>query len=93
MSTTAVAVKITPDLKERMKRLAQVRHRSTHWMMREALQQYVEREEKREAFRQDAMKAWEEYKETGLHATGEEVEAWLATWGTDQEIPAPVCHK
>lgn len=88
-----VAVKLDPAMHERIKRLADTRHRSPHWMMREAIQQYVEREEKREAFRQDALAAWEEYLETGLHVTGEEVSAWLESWGTDQELPMLVCHK
>ena len=97
MTTTAtthpVAIEIDPDIKERVRRLAEARERTPHWLMREAIHQYVEGEEKREAFRQDAPKAWQEYQETGLHLTGEEVEAWLATWGTDNELPAPACHQ
>lgn len=96
MTTTAirpVAIKIDEGTKARVKRLAEARHRTPHWLMREAITQYVEREEKREAFRQDTLKAWEDYRNTGLHATAEEVEAWLANWGTDNELPAPTCHK
>ena len=62
-------------------------------MMREAIAQYVEREEKREAFRQDTLNAWQEFQQTGLHATAADVESWLATWGSDVERPAPPCHK
>ncbi|MCC4257123.1 ribbon-helix-helix protein, CopG family [Sphingobium sp. UBA5915] len=36
-------------LKGRARQLAEVRRRSSHWIMREAIAQYVEREEKREA--------------------------------------------
>jgi len=88
-----VAIKIDEDTKARVKRLADARHRTSHWLMREAITQYVDREEKREAFRQDTLKAWEEYRTTGLHATADEVEAWLSSWGTDNELPAPTCHK
>jgi predicted transcriptional regulator len=35
-------------------------------------------EEKREAFRQATLKAWEEYRATGLHMTADEADAWLA---------------
>lgn len=52
----------------------------------------VERAQAREAFRQEAITAWEEYRSTGLHLTAEEVDAWLATWGTDHECPMPQCH-
>jgi predicted transcriptional regulator len=61
--------------------------------MREALSQYVEREEKCEALRQETVKAWDEFQATGLHATAEEVDQWLASWGTENELAAPVCHK
>ena len=62
-------------------------------MMREAISQYVEREEKREAFRQDAIHAWVVSITTGLHVTGDEVIAWLETWGEENEKAAPGCHK
>jgi predicted transcriptional regulator len=88
-----VAIKLDDDTKARVKRLADARHRTSHWLMREAITQYVDREEKREAFRQDTLKAWEEYRTTGRHATVEEVETWLASWGTDSELPTPTCHE
>jgi len=50
-------------------------------------------EEKREAFRRETLAAWEEYTQTGLHVTLEEVAAWVATWGTDEEQDAPACHR
>ncbi len=96
MTTTVirpVAIKIDETTRARVKRLADARHRTPHWLMREAITQYVEREERREALRQDTLKAWDEYRITGLHATAEDVEAWLASWGTDNELPAPPCHK
>ena len=58
-----------------------------------ARERLYEREEKREAFRQGAINAWNEYQETGLHVTGDEVIAWLDTWGEENEKAAPVCHK
>lgn len=91
-ATRPVAIKIDPDIKERVRRLATARNRSAHWLMREAIVQYVEREEKREAFRQDAIKAWEEYRATGLHATAEEADAWLARLEDDQDAEPPECH-
>lgn len=93
MTTTAVAIKIDQKIKERYKKLAQIKDRSAHWMMREAINQYVDREEKRASFRQDAVDSWNEYQETGLHATGGEVIQWLNTWGTDDEKDAPECHQ
>ncbi|OCX67740.1 CopG family transcriptional regulator [Acidithiobacillus thiooxidans] len=88
-----VSVKLDNDIRDRIRHLADVRHRTTHWIMRQAIEEYVEREEKREAFRQGTLKAWEEYQETDLHVTGDEVIAWLETWGDDNEQTAPACHK
>ena len=89
----ATSLKIDDALKSRVQQLASQRRRSAHWIMLEAIQQYVEREEARESFKQDALRAWEDYQRTGLHLTGQEVRAWLKTWGTDDEKAMPECHK
>lgn len=47
----------------------------------------------RSRFRQEAVTSWEHYCETGLHLTGDEVHAWLNTWGTANESAVPECHK
>lgn len=93
IAAKTVSVKLDADTRARLENLAETRNRSAHWVMREAISQYVDREEKREAFRQDTHKAWEDYQETGLHTTATAVDTWLASWGTDNELPAPVCHK
>jgi predicted transcriptional regulator len=87
-----VAIKIDEDTKARIKRLADARHRSSHWVMREAITQYVNREEQREAFRQDTIKAWEDFRLTGLHVTAEEADAWLAELEQGKDIEPPECH-
>lgn len=87
-----VAIKIDSETKERVKRLAEVRHRTPHWIMREAINQYVEREEKCEAFRQEGLKAWNEYQATGLHITVEEGDVWLAKLEAGLDVEPPECH-
>ena len=89
----ATSLKIDDTLKGRVQQLAAQRRRSAHWIMLQAIQQYVEREEARESFKQDALAAWTAYKETGQHLTGKEVSTWLNTWGTADEKPVPACHK
>ena len=87
------SIKLDDELKGRVQNLATARRRSSHWIMREAIVEYVEREEKREALRQDTLKAWDEFQATGLHATAEDVEKWLSSWGTEDEQAAPACHE
>jgi predicted transcriptional regulator len=89
----ATSVKLDPNLKDRVQHLAETRQRSAHWIMREAIREYVEREEKREDFDRETRESWVEFQETGLHLTLAEVDAWLQTWGTDAETDPPECHK
>jgi predicted transcriptional regulator len=85
-------IKIDQDTKERVKRLAKARHRSPHWMILEAVRQYVDREEKREIFRQDGIRAWNAYRETGLHVSQAEADAWLTKLEAGQDAEPPECH-
>lgn len=89
----ATSIKLDEDLKNRIQHLAEVRHRSAHWVMREAIQQYVTHEEAREKFKQDALSSWKSFQETGLHLTYQEVDSWLDTWGTNKEKEIPKCHE
>ncbi len=89
-STTSL--KLDLKIKKRVQRLASTRRRSPHWIMREAIEQYVEREEKREQFRQDALAAWANFQATGLHATAEEADAWFAKLEAGEDAAPPKCH-
>lgn len=88
----ALSIKLDDAMKERVQALATERQRSPHWIMKEAIRQYVESEEAKASFEKEALESWQHYKETGLHLTGEEVRNWLQTWGTDDEADAPECH-
>ncbi len=85
-------IKIDQDTKERVKRLAEARHRTPHWLILDAVRQYVDREEKRETFRQDGIRAWNAYRETGLHVTQAEADAWLVKLEEGQDATPPECH-
>lgn len=89
-STTSL--KLDSKTKSRVQKLATARRRTPHWIMREAVEQYVEREEKREQLRQDALAAWNHYQSTGLHLTAEEADAWLAKLEAGKNAPVPECH-
>ena len=78
---------------EAVRPLADDRHRSAHALMLEAITEYINREEKRSQYLRDGQAAWQHYQETGLHLSAEEVEAWIDTWGTENEQDAPPCHR
>lgn len=92
-SLSATSVKLEPDVKARLQKLAEARHRKPHWLMREAIGEYIEREERRQAAYEDALKAWDQYQATGLHVTGEEADAWLAELEAGNDVEPPKCHR
>ena len=89
----ATTVKLDDELKSRIQHLADLRHRSAHWIMCEAIRDYVNREEAMEDFKQEALASWTAYQETGQHLTGQEVRDWLKSWGTEKETKIPKCHE
>jgi predicted transcriptional regulator len=93
MGTQPMAVKLDPEMKERLLRLAAAKRRSPHWIMKEALREYTEKEELAEALRQETLKRWAEYRVTGKSADNEAVMAWLDTWGSERETERPPCEK
>jgi len=61
-------------------------------MMRQAVQEYLEREEKRETLRREALESWDEYQRTGLHVTIQEVRQWVDSLGSENAPEPPKCH-
>ena len=95
MTLTAPApmsLKLGLEVREGLRSLATIKKRPAHALAREAVEAYVKAELAREQFTQDADKAWQHYQETGLHASSDEVLAWIDSWGTPNELPKPKCH-
>jgi predicted transcriptional regulator len=90
--TSTTSLKLDDDIKGRVRQLAVARQRSAHWLMREAIVQYLGREEEREQNRRTALAAWSAYQTTGLHVTAEEADAWLARLENDEDVEPPECH-
>lgn len=88
----AVSVKVDDDLKDRINRLASSQDRSEQQVIREAIEQYVTREEARRSFLDEAHESWAQYQRTKLHLTGEETCSWLDQWGGENEPGPPACH-
>ncbi len=91
-STSTTSLKLDIEMKARVQRLADAQRRTSHWIMREAIEEYVSRQEKRLSFLNDAQAAWEDYQRTGLHLTNEEVGDWLAKIEAGEDAELPECH-
>ena len=88
----ATSIKLDDNLKARVQSLADSRERTAHWVMKKAIQDYVEREEKKVRFVEEALASWTSYKETGKHLSASEITGWLDTWGTLDEKEIPLCR-
>ena len=93
MSTpSSTNLKLDAATKSRLQRLADARQRSADGLVREAIDQYLDREEGRDQMRQDALRAWANYEATGRHVTAEEADAWLARLEAGEDAEPPIPH-
>ncbi len=85
-------VKLDSETKDRLERLGAVKHRSPHYLMKEAIVRYLDQEEYNEKINQETLARWEEAS-LGKVVSHESIDFWLSTWGTDQEGSKPECEK
>jgi predicted transcriptional regulator len=87
----STSVKLDEGLRDRLRSIA-VREGSTpNRLMNEAINEFVDRKERRTAYLAEVNARYEEYRETGLHLTEDEVDEWLDALlrGEDPPIPEP----
>jgi len=84
-----MAVKLDAGLRDRLKALAEAKRRSTHWLMKEAIERYVEVEEAAELATKEAKARAAQFEATGEYVAHEDVDAWLKSWGSKKELPMP----
>jgi predicted transcriptional regulator len=92
VASSTTSLKLAPEMKQRVERLAEAKDRSAHWVMKRAVEEFVDREEKQMLFLRDALDSWENYQRTGLHATAEEVDDWLEKLARGEIVPPPKTH-
>jgi len=86
-STTTFSIRLKPETKRRLAKLAKVSGRSANFLISDAVDSYVADQEKlmaefRQADRQVA---------SGHYIKHEDMKAWLLSWGTTRELPPPKC--
>lgn len=88
----SVTIKLDGADRDRIASLASVKKRTPHYLMKEAILEYVKREEARQNFIAAAESSFEHYKETGLHISLDEFSTWVDQVQQDAGAPAPSCH-
>ena len=90
--TAPMSLRIDVAARERLQKLAERHKRSAHALATEAVYDMIDRREKEHAWFESCDAALKHFDETGSHATHAEVTSWMDSWGTANELPAPVCH-
>lgn len=70
-------IKLDEQTKKRLKALALKRDRSSHWLMKAAIESYLDREEQYEREKAEDMGRWEQYELTGKAIDQAKVNPWL----------------
>lgn len=82
------SVRMPDDLLERLDATAERLRRSKGWIIKDAVREYLEREDQR-ARRLDETKQALAEMEAGELIDGDEVLTWLDSWGSDPEREPP----
>lgn len=90
---TNMTVKLEASDTERLRSMAIVKKRTPHFLMKEAITTYLEREEIEQKFIARAVESRESFRKTGLHTTHEEFSRWVDELQNNTKAKPPVCHK
>ena len=77
MPKVTMGVKLDEEVRERLKKLGASKQRSPHFLMKTAIEEYLEREEIYERERQEDLERWEKYQKTGKSISNQAMLEWL----------------
>ena len=86
-----VSIKLPATLKTRLQKLGKLKQRSAHWLMKDAIEHYLDEEEQIEKLKHQTTKRWAEAEQEQV-VENISVIAWLETWGSEQEQERPACR-
>lgn len=87
-----VTVKLNEQDRERIQSLASYKKRTPHYLMREAIEAYLLKEEAQQATLRLIDEGNAHFEATGLHVTTQDMRAWLTAVRTDSAAPRPISH-
>ena len=83
--STTITVRVDKSVKDRLENLAKETKRSKSSLAAEGISSFVDLEERQIAGIKKALDSIDR----GRGAAHDEVEAWVESWDTDDELPAP----
>jgi predicted transcriptional regulator len=85
--STTVSIRLTPDTRRQLYRLAKSTGRSANYLVADAIQIYVQEQQRQlESIRRGFAEM-----EAGHYIPHEAMKAWLLSLGSGHELPTPKC--
>lgn len=75
--TSTIGIKLDEAIKQRLHLLGNLRDRSPHWLMKHAIVEFLEREERYEREKKEDEARYEEYLRTGKGYSMQQMSAWI----------------
>jgi predicted transcriptional regulator len=85
--TTTLSIRLKPETKRRLARLAKASGRSSNFLISDAVESYVADQERMLAEIRQA----DRQVKSGHYIRHQDMKAWLLSWGTDRELAPPKC--
>ena len=85
--STTLSIRLKPEVKKRLARLAKSSGRSSNFLISDAVESYVADQERMLAEIRQA----DRQVKSGHYVSHEDMKAWLLSWGTEHELPPPRC--
>lgn len=86
---TTLGVKVDEELQNRPKEMARQKDRSIHWIIKQAIEQYLTREEAVARDRSEDRERWARYVLTGEAVPNVAATTWLGDLAAGRKIPVP----
>lgn len=90
--TANLSLKLDIADRDRLRSLAEYKKRTPHFIMKEAVQKYLQEEEAQQRFVEAAKASRDHYKKTGLHITHDEFSQWVDALQTNPNALPPTSH-
>ena len=85
--SASLSIRLKPETKRRLAKLAKNSGRSSNFIISDAVECYVADQERMLA----EMRRADRQVESGHYIRHADMKAWLLSWGTERELPPPVC--
>lgn len=88
-----MSIRLDPTDRETLKKIAVREKRTAHSLAIEGVRAIIRQKERDHAFNQSCLDSYNSFLETGLHVTQSEIDTWVDSLGSENELPTPTCHR